>query len=114
MTATARFRELLKTKMKDTRISLVEAMAVVGWEHPDLAEEYREEVLGVKLRHETISAPGREYDLTVIHCAERLSELARTRASEKGIPFRAALSEVGREHPTLVGRARSEVINDRG
>ncbi len=101
---------LIEARMKESGIPYSQALAQIGREKRELYEDYREEVTGRKFRFETIGEPERRYDIAVIDCQQRLTELVQGRVKDKGISYRAALNEIAREDPALADAARRQVL----
>jgi hypothetical protein len=101
-----------RDRAREKAIPLSTALGEVGREDPRLALEAREEILGRKVRVVSVGEAPNLWAISVVDTdvGERLAEMARTRASEKGISYRAALSEVAREVPELVLAARAETM----
>jgi len=99
---------MAKQIAKERNISYVEALLAIGREHPEFVTNAYEDVLGRIVRETTCGWPGHQYTITDI--GQRLSEMARERAAAKNIPFAAALSEIGREFPTLAQAHRLQVL----
>jgi len=101
-----------RERAREKQIPLSVALAEIGREDPKLALESREEVLGRKVRVITVGDPSNRQAISVVDVdvAERLTQMAHARASEKNISFRAALCEVSREVPELVKMARAEIM----
>ena len=90
------------------RVSYAMALKEVAAAYSELVEQAREEVLRRKYEYKTLDLPGKP--VMTIYLSEQLSKMAKTRASRKGISFREALCEIGREDPELCHAVRSQVL----
>ncbi len=107
----AELAAMAKALAKEKNIGYVEALLQIGREHPALVTDAYEDVLGRVVRSTTVGWPGHQYTITDIKDAgQRLSEMAKTRAREKNIPFATALSGVSREFPNLTQAHRQAVL----
>lgn len=105
-TAQQEFLRLARLKMKDFKALFGEALMLVSRENPELAEEYRQEVLKSDTRFE----PPREKEgFTSSPMAANLTVLVKDRAARDGVSFTEALRSVSREMPLLAADYRGEV-----
>jgi hypothetical protein len=101
---------MAKTRCREKEIAFALALVEIVREHPLLAHEAREEVLGTKL--EILDSDRRTWlsSESFGRAGEDLVTTAKKRAREKSISFREALSEIGRENGELVRRVREETL----
>jgi hypothetical protein len=104
-----RFCALVVARQKEKNLDYSTALLEISRENPGLAEEYRSEVTGRRVRHEMI---GPHPVLRIIGAEKELLDLARARMVETGLDYRTCFVEVGREHPDLVKIARLQVLEE--
>jgi hypothetical protein len=102
--------DMAKARCREREITFAVALVEIVREHPRLAHEAREEVLGTSL--EVLDSDRRTWvSLEGLRGAgDDLLTTAKKRAREKTIGFTAALSEISRERPELVRMAREETL----
>ena len=107
LTAGKEVLQLTRLKMKETGISFGEALLLVVKEDPELASEYRAEVLNSQA-----DLGDSNPDRTEFVCPPRQAELRRLAESKvkAGVTFSEALISVAREQPVLASEYREEVI----
>lgn len=96
--------------MKDFKALFGEALVLVSRENPELAEEYRQEVLKSDTRFE---APREKEGFTSSPMAANLIVLAKDRAAHDVVTFAEGLRRVGRDRPVLASDYRKEVTKSK-
>lgn len=101
---------IAKARSKEKGIPFGVALNEISREDPGLVASAREEVVGSKVEVLIAGIPASNWNTRTAEWGQRLAELTHARCKEKGISFRAALSEIGRENSELVRMAREETI----
>lgn len=102
-----KLRDLGRARAKEKGVPYAVALVEICREEPDLAKAAREETLGRRLEFKTMGSGG---TMVVVDVAERVAEMAKTRAREMNVPLAVALCEVRREFPSLAHMAREQVL----
>ena len=102
--------DIAKRRCRERGVTFAVALAEIVREHPLLAHEAREEVLGKGI--EILDSDRRTWVApeSLGRAAEDLLTTAKKRAKEKNIGFTAALSEISRERPELASAARAQAL----
>jgi hypothetical protein len=111
LTAEKEVLQCTNLKMQETGISFGEAFRLVMKEDPELASEYRAEVLKSQTAFGSPNPEGREF-VRPPRQAEILN-LAESKVKADGVTFTEALRSVARERPLLASEYRKEVIKSK-
>ncbi len=107
--------DLAKARVAEKGITYSEALGEIRLEQPELAHLVRMETLGIKCEVKTL---GNGMNMVVINSksvlpasdpSRQLAERAHTRAIEKGVSYRMALSEVCHEDRAFAEAVRKHV-----
>jgi len=107
MTAQQELIELTRSRAKEKQIPFSEALLFICHERPELASEYRAEIL----KSPTIfEATPKKEEFTPRSSTRELMRLAKAKSQEDGVSFREAVASIARHRPILASEYRREVV----